>query len=71
MVSEYPDPQQGAQYVPPPRRSVPSLLEYLSYTFNFHSILIGPGYTMREHLSFIDGSNLAPLENPNQFARVS
>ena len=25
---------------------------------------------MREHLDFIDGSNLKPLDNPNQFARV-
>jgi hypothetical protein len=52
-------------------QSIPSLLEYFSYAFNFHSILIGPGYTIREHLAFIDGSNLTPLDNPNQFARVS
>jgi lysophospholipid acyltransferase 1/2 len=53
-----------------PLRSIPSLLEYFSYAFNFHSILIGPGYTIREHLAFIDGSNLTPLDNPNQFARA-
>ena len=34
----------------------PSLLEFLSYTFNFHSLLAGPTYTFREHLSFMDGS---------------
>ncbi|CAI8005574.1 hypothetical protein GBAR_LOCUS4308, partial [Geodia barretti] len=53
-----------------PLRSIPSLLEYFSYNFNFHSILIGPGYTIREHLAFMDGSNLTPLDNPNQFARA-
>ena len=59
--------------MPPPLiyRSLPSVLEYFSYALNFHSILIGPGYTMREHLDFMDGSNLKPLDNPNQFARVS
>ena len=36
--------------------ALPSLLEYLSYTFNFHSLLVGPTYTFREHLSFMDGS---------------
>ena len=34
----------------------PSVLEYMSYTFNFHSLLAGPTYTLREHLSFMDGS---------------
>ena len=34
----------------------PSLLEYMSYTFNFHSLLVGPTYTFREHLGFMDGS---------------
>lgn len=34
----------------------PSLLEYMSYTFNFHSLLVGPTYTLREHLGFMDGS---------------
>jgi lysophospholipid acyltransferase 1/2 len=50
--------------------SVPSILEYFSYTFNFLSILAGPAVTMREYLDFIDGSNLRPLDNPNQFARA-
>ena len=34
----------------------PSLLEYMSYTFNFHSLQVGPTCTLREHLSFMDGS---------------
>ncbi|CAI8044756.1 Lysophospholipid acyltransferase 2 [Geodia barretti] len=37
--------------------SVPSVLEYMSYCFNFHSVLVGPSVTMREHLDFMDGSN--------------
>ncbi|CAI8044754.1 Lysophospholipid acyltransferase 1 [Geodia barretti] len=37
--------------------SVPSVLEYMSYCFNFHSVLAGPSVTMREHLDFMDGSN--------------
>ena len=37
--------------------SVPSVLEYMSYCFNFHSVLAGPAVTMREYLSFMDGSN--------------
>lgn len=28
----------------------------MSYTFNFHSLLVGPTYTLREHLGFMDGS---------------
>ena len=37
--------------------SVPAVLEYMSYCFNFHSVLAGPSVTMREHLDFMDGSN--------------
>ena len=43
--------------------ALPSLLEYLSYTFNFHSLLAGPTYTFREHLSFMDGSYRVQLSD--------
>lgn len=48
----------------------PSILEYFSYMFNFHSFLAGPSCTIREYLSFMDGSNLQPPVNPNQFANA-
>jgi len=48
----------------------PSVLEYISYTFNFHSLLAGPSITIQEHLQFMDGSNLRTLDNPNAYARV-
>jgi lysophospholipid acyltransferase 1/2 len=44
--------------------SVPTVLEYMSYCFNFHSVLAGPAVTMREHLSFMDGSNFHPPPPP-------
>ena len=43
--------------------SVPSVLEYMSYCFNFHSVLAGPAVTMREHLSFMDSSNFTVTRN--------
>jgi len=49
----------------------PSLLEYFTYMFNFHSILAGPSCTIKEFLTFMDGSNLTSPENPNQYAKVS
>lgn len=49
----------------------PTLLEYLCYIFNFHSLLAGPSCTIHEFQAFMDGSNLRPMENPNAFARVS
>ncbi len=51
----------------------PTPLEYLSYNFNFHSFLAGPSCTIREYLSFMDGSNISSklLDNPNAFANVS
>eukprot|EP00731_Ephydatia_muelleri_P010972 Em0005g1558a len=36
---------------------VPSLLEYWSYNYNFHTFLAGPACTMKEYLNFVDGSN--------------
>ena len=43
--------------------SVPSVLEYMSYCFNFHSVLAGPSVTMREHLAFMDGSNFSAADS--------
>ena len=48
----------------------PSLLEYFTYIFNFHSFLAGPCFSIKDFLAFMDGSNLKPLNNPNQFAKV-
>ena len=38
--------------------------------FNFHSFLAGPSCTMREYLSFMDGSNLQPLVNAKEHSRA-
>ncbi|KAL5506347.1 hypothetical protein EMCRGX_G007967 [Ephydatia muelleri] len=35
----------------------PSLLEYWSYNYNFHTFLAGPTCTLKEYLNFVDGSN--------------
>ena len=43
--------------------AVPTVLEYMSYCFNFHSVLAGPAVTMREHLAFMDGSNFQVAQN--------
>ena len=43
--------------------AVPTVLEYMSYCFNFHSVLAGPAVTMREHLTFMDGSNFQVAQN--------
>lgn len=48
----------------------PTILEYFCYVFNFHSLLAGPSCTIHEFQSFMDGSNLKPMENPNAFANV-
>ena len=37
-------------------RARPSLLQYLSYAFNFHTFLAGPISTLKDHLVFMDGS---------------
>ena len=49
----------------------PTLLEYISYTFNFHSFLAGPSITIQEHLQFMDGSNFKTLKKPDTSAKVS
>ena len=54
----------------PPPRSVPAVLDYLSYCFNFLQFLAGPTCTIREYQMFINGTNFA-IDNPNRFARVS
>ena len=37
--------------------SCPSLLEYLGYTLNFHTLLAGPACTFKEYVAFVNGSN--------------
>jgi len=38
-------------------RRTPSLIEYLSYTFCFTSILSGPTFNLHDYLNFINGTN--------------
>jgi len=47
------NPDQDAQKL----NSCPSLLEYIGYTFNFHTLLAGPACTLKEYVAFVDGSN--------------
>ena len=56
--------------LPSPSSSPPSVLEYLSYNLNFHTLLAGPSVTFKEHQAFMDGSNVKLLDNPNQYAKV-
>ena len=49
----------------PPHREVPSLLEYWSYNYNFHTFLAGPACTMKEYLNFVDGSNFTTKTSRN------
>ena len=44
---------------------VPSLLEYWSYNYNFHTFLAGPTCTMKEYLNFVDGSNFKATPTQN------
>uniref|UniRef100_UPI00398F56E2 lysophospholipid acyltransferase 2-like isoform X4 n=1 Tax=Pristiophorus japonicus TaxID=55135 RepID=UPI00398F56E2 len=39
-------------------RTMPSLLEYLSYNCNFMGILAGPLYTYKDYIAFIEGRTL-------------
>uniref|UniRef100_A0A4W3HTL8 Membrane bound O-acyltransferase domain containing 2b n=2 Tax=Callorhinchus milii TaxID=7868 RepID=A0A4W3HTL8_CALMI len=39
-------------------RTMPSLLEYLSYNCNFMGILVGPFYTYKDYIAFIEGRTL-------------
>lgn len=39
-------------------RTMPSLLEYLSYNCNFMGILAGPLYTYKDYIAFIEGKTL-------------
>ena len=49
----------------------PTLLEYISYTFNFHSFLAGPSITIQEHRQFMDGSNFKTLKKTDTSAKVN
>ncbi|XP_064382585.1 lysophospholipid acyltransferase 6-like [Halichondria panicea] len=53
----------------------PSLLEYFTYIFNFHSFLAGPSFSIKDFLAFMDGSNLKTKEHVREpsatFAIVS
>ncbi|KAL5493207.1 hypothetical protein EMCRGX_G014354 [Ephydatia muelleri] len=44
---------------------VPSLLEYWSYNYNFHTFLAGPTCTLKEYLNFVDGSNFKATPTQN------
>eukprot|EP00731_Ephydatia_muelleri_P010967 Em0005g1553a len=44
---------------------VPSLLEYWSYNYNFHTFLAGPTCTLKEYLNFVDGSNFKTTPTQN------
>jgi len=47
-------PDQKSQAV----RKMPSLLEYQSFMFYFHGVLVGPNAFFRDYIAFIDGSNM-------------
>ena len=38
-------------------RHIPSVIEYLSYMFNFTSILSGPAFNLVDYQRFIDGTD--------------
>eukprot|EP00731_Ephydatia_muelleri_P010964 Em0005g1550a len=49
---------------------VPSLLEYWSYNYNFHTFLAGPTCTLKEYLNFVDGSNFKTTPTQNGDGKV-
>ena len=48
--------------------TIPGLLEYYSFMFNFHSFLAGPICTVKEYMAFMDGSNFGA--SPQQSTKV-
>ena len=44
-------------------RSIPSILEFSSYTFSFHMLLCGPFCFYKDFIAFIDGSDLKGKDN--------
>ena len=39
-------------------REFPTPLEYFGYLFHFSSFLVGPTYTYREYIDFIEGKDI-------------
>lgn len=40
-------------------RKIPNPLEYYSYVFHFHAVMVGPTYLFADYLDFIEGKQFA------------
>ena len=47
-------------------RRLPSVLEFCSYLFNFHGILIGPQCFFNDYITFVDGSQLTAVDDMDE-----